>query len=54
MLGQIELDAIVSELATSDASASITPTLHRDEVFEFAFDVILQGLRGRLKSSRDQ
>jgi AcrR family transcriptional regulator len=53
MLGQIELDAILSSVTTTDDElATIAPSLDRDETFEFAFDVILAGLTDRLRSRR--
>jgi AcrR family transcriptional regulator len=49
MLGQIELDALMSSLPSTDETATITASVDRDETFEFAFDVIIQGLNARLK-----
>lgn len=48
MLGQIELDALMSAGGNDDAG-SITPARNRDELFEFGFDVVLDGLKRRLK-----
>ena len=47
MLGQIELDAIMN---SADAEEdTIAPSVQRDEIFEFAFDVMLEGLARRLQ-----
>jgi TetR/AcrR family transcriptional regulator, tetracycline repressor protein len=46
MLGQIELDAIMNTSSGPD-SETIIPSAERDETFEFAFDVMLEGLTQR-------
>ena len=47
MLGQIELDALMNTSGTD--GESIIPSAERDATFEFAFDVMLEGLSRRLK-----
>jgi AcrR family transcriptional regulator len=46
MLGQIELDALMNTSAGPDAE-SVIPSAERDSAFEFAFDVMLEGLTRR-------
>jgi AcrR family transcriptional regulator len=45
MLGQIELDALMN--ASGADGESIIPSAERDAAFEFAFDVMLEGLSRR-------
>jgi TetR/AcrR family tetracycline transcriptional repressor len=45
MLGQIELDAILNRAGGDEES--IAPSVQRDEIFELAFDVMLDGLSRR-------
>ena len=47
MLGQIELDAIMNTAAGDEQS--ITASMQRDETFEFALDVMFDGLTRRLR-----
>ena len=53
MLGQIELDAMASSLAGEAAALGPVDSrsARRDDLFEFAFDVILDGLNARLRPS---
>ena len=46
MLGQIELDALMNTVGPD--AESIIPSAERDATFEFAFDVMLEGLARRL------
>jgi AcrR family transcriptional regulator len=50
MLGQIELDALMN--TGGSAGDSIIPSAERDATFEFAFDVMLEGLTRRFASER--
>jgi AcrR family transcriptional regulator len=47
MLGQIELDALMN--AAEDTDGSVTPSVERDRIFEFSFDVMLDGLERRFR-----
>jgi AcrR family transcriptional regulator len=56
MLGQLEIDAAAGSLA--DPGDGLGPfnssSTQRDEVFEFAFDVLIDGLEARLHPTRSE
>jgi AcrR family transcriptional regulator len=53
MIGQIDIDIDVAEASASAAVAAVQSTaevtqLSRDEIFEFGFDAVIEGLKARL------
>jgi hypothetical protein len=53
MIGQIDIDVDVAEAAASAAALAVQSTseitqLSRDEIFEFGFDAVIEGLKAKL------
>jgi AcrR family transcriptional regulator len=54
MMGQIEMDAMAMSASSPKAFEGVTTTarLSRDEVFEFGFDAVIEGLKAKLPRQR--
>ena len=51
MLGQIDVDSthVVGPMAATMDSVTVASALTRDEVFEFGFDAVIEGLKLKLR-----